>query len=200
MGTPAIAHFGTTIIESAPDETADQKQVPITGALGDTLAFLRVLGFQPALENMYPGVGRQYIWRRGDIGDVDYIEQDNFTSYSAVSRPATPGPRTGDSIFRMTHADPVGVFRTLQQAGLVQPIDGAHIEAFLDGSQTWLLIRGPNGQHYELGPTQSTAAGNHTVYVWTADDRLGEATANYAEHFGLAKAPTPAEDFTASAR
>jgi len=195
MGTPAIAHFGTTIIESAPDESADQRRVPITGALGDTLAFLRILGFRPAIENMYPGVGRQYIWRRGDIGDVDYIEQDNFTSYSAVPRPATSGPRAGDTIFRLTHAEPVGVFRSLEKAELVEVVDTAQREPFLGGSQPWLLIRAPNRQCYELGPTQPTAAGNHTVYVWTPDDRLDEVAGNYAEHFGLVRAQPKSEDF-----
>jgi len=190
MGTPAIAHFGTTIIEAAPDTEIDQKQVPITGALGNTLEFLRILGFQPAMENMYPGVGRQYIWRRGDIGDVDYIEQDNFTSYGAVPRPATDGPRAGDTIFRMTHADPVSVFQKLEAAGLVEVSDKAQREAFVDGNKAWLLIRGPNGQHYEFGPTQPTVAGNHTVYVWTPDDRLDDVAGNYAQHFGLMPAQT----------
>lgn len=193
MGTPAIAHFGTTIIEAAPDAEVDQKQVPITGALGRTLEFLRILDFQPAMENMYPGVGRQYIWRRGDMGDIDYVEQDNFTSYGAIPRPATAGPRAGDTVFRMTHRDPIGVFRKLDEAGLVEPADATQRAAFLNGSRSWLLIRGPNGQQYELGATQPTVAGNHTVYVWTPDDRLDDAAASYAEHFGLM--PTDTEDF-----
>ncbi len=193
MATPAIAHFGTTIIEAAPDADADQKQVPITGALSRTLEFLRILGFQPAMENMYPGVGRQYIWRRGNMGDIDYIEQDNFTSYGAMPRPATESPRAGDTVFRMTHGDAVGVFRTLDDAGLVEPADADQRAAFLDGSRSWLLFRGPNGQQYELGATQPTVAGNHTVYVWTPDDRLEQVADNYAAHFGLI--PAEAEDF-----
>jgi len=194
MGTPAIAHFGTTIIERAPGDGVDQKQVPITGALADTLRFLEILGFQPAIENMYPGMGRQYIWRRGRAGDVDYIEKDNFTSYAAVSRPASGCPRVGDTVFRLTHADPIYILRTLDAEGLVQVHDDEQRQAFLAGSSNWLLLTGPDGQQYELGATQPTMADNHTVYIWTDDERLEAVCRRYAEHFGLE--PTgSAEDF-----
>ncbi len=195
MGTPAIAHFGTTIIEEAPDEGVDQKQVPITGALADTLQFLEIFGFEPAMENMYPGMGRQYIWRRGRMEDVDYIEKDSFTSYAAVSRPRSPGPRVGDTVFRLTHADPVGVLRELDAKGLVRVHDEPQREAFLGGARAWLLVTGPDGQLYELGATQPTVADNHTVYIWTADERLEAVSRSYAEHFGLQPSTGSAEDF-----
>ena len=80
MGTPSIAHFGTTIVESAPPEGMAQQDVPLDGILGDMLTFLKILGFVPGVENYYEGIWRQYIWSRGNVNDVDYVEQDNFTS------------------------------------------------------------------------------------------------------------------------
>lgn len=185
MATPCIAHYGTTIIERAPAHGVDQKEVPIEGQLADTLQFLELFGFEPLIENFYPDMGRQYIWRRGETTDVDYLEKDNFTSYRAEERPATAGPRVGDTIFRLTHRDPVGIYRLWQDRGLGAPLSERAEAAFLAGEQSWLLLRGPDGQLYEVGPSQALACANHRIYVWTADDRVDEAASAYQEHFGL---------------
>tara|TARA_A100001037_G_scaffold306672_2_gene353892 strand:+ start:6699 stop:7535 length:837 start_codon:yes stop_codon:yes gene_type:complete len=185
MATPSIAHFGTTIIEAPPPEGVEQRDVPIEGALKNTLRFLEIFGFQPLIENFYPGMGRQYIWRRGEPGDVDYIEKDNFTSYRAEQRPANERPRVGDTVFRLTHSDPVGMWLKWCEEGLVRAADDAIAEDFVAGRTEWLLLTGPDGQHYELGPTQPTAAQNHLIYVWTAKADLEDVAIAYREHFGL---------------
>lgn len=192
MRTPPVAHYGITIAEAPPPDGVDQRDAPLSGALARNLQFLEVLGFAPAITNLYPGVGRQYIWRRGEPGDVDYIEQDNFTSYSAVARPATPGPRQGDTVFRLTHRDPRAALATLRERNLVT-VDAAAADAFAAGATEWLLITSPAGQHYEFGPTQPTAAENHRVYVWTREDDIARIGRAYADHFGLA--PVASGDF-----
>ena len=188
MHTPAIAHFGTTIIEDAPAEGTDQREIPITGALARTLQFLTVLGFEPQTQNMYPGMGRQYIWSRGQPEDADYLEQDNFTSYAATLRPATEGPRVGDTIFRLPHRDARGVFDALQQQGLVEVVVPDALSAWQSGASEDLLIRAPNRQLYELGPSRPRAQDNHVIYVWTANDAVNDTAAAYGSHFGLADA------------
>ena len=185
MATPAIAHFGTTIIEPPPLPGVEQAEVPITGALKDTLRFLQIFGFEPLLQNYYPNMGRQYIWRRGQPTDVDYVEKDNFTSYVAEARPPTAGPRVGDTVFRLTHADPRAVWRAWQKEGLGVAAVAADVPRFLAGDSQWLLLDGPDGQAYELGPTQPDTAGNHRIYVWTDAEQLDEVTAAYVSHFGL---------------
>jgi hypothetical protein len=185
MSTPAIAHFGTTIAEPAPSPDVSQRDVPIEGDLAATLRFLELSGFEPLLENFYPGIGRQYIWRRGRPGDVDYLEQDNFTSYSARPRPATPGPRVGDTVFRLTHREPRALLAELEAEGLARIERGPARERFLAGDCDWLLLAGPNGQCYELGGTQPTVAGNHVIYVWTQASELEAVTAAHQQHFGL---------------
>jgi hypothetical protein len=185
MSTPPIAHFGTTLVEAPPPPGIAQQDVPVTGALRDTLKFLEIFGFKPLLTNYYENMGRQYIWARGDREDVDYIEKDTFTSYSAEPRPATAGPRVGDTLFRLTHAEPTRVLEALLQQGLVTMDDPAAGEAFIAGRQPWLLIHGPEGQQYELGWTQANRADNHVIYVWTEDARLAAAGQAYREHFGL---------------
>ena len=193
MATPAIAHFGTTIIEAPPEAGVNQADVPIAGALRDTLRFLEIFGFEPLVENFYPGMGRQYIWRRGQPGDVDYVEKDNFTSYRAESRPHTQGPRIGDTVFRLTHADPRAVWQAWQAEGLGEAWVAGAAEKFMAGAQPWLLLRGPDGQAYELGPTQGDVAGNHCIYVWTAATAVDDIAAAYAEHFNLV--PDGVRDF-----
>ena len=61
MADMSIAHFGTTLIESAPPEGTDQATIPMTGDLARTHEFLTVLGAEIYIRNMYPGVGRQFI-------------------------------------------------------------------------------------------------------------------------------------------
>ena len=185
MNTPAIAHFGTTIIEAAPADDCDQRDVPITGELADMLQFLSVLGFEPQMDNMYPGMGRQYIWSRGQPEDVDYLEQDNFTSYAATDRPATDGPRVGDTIFRLPHKDPRGAFELLNRQQLVEVVQPEALAGWQAGATDYLLVRAPNRQLYELGPSQPATAENHVIYVWTADDDLIQTAHAYQQHFGL---------------
>ena len=174
MGTPAIAHYGTTIMEAAPPPGTSQQDVPLDGTLGRTLEFLSILGFEPHMQNMYEGIGRQYIWRRGEHGDVDYVEQDNFTSYVAEPRPDTDAPRTGDTLFRLTHGNPTAVLQRLLDRNLITVVNEAELAAFLDGSADWLLLTAPQGQIYELGITQAHTADNHCIYVWTDEARLEE--------------------------
>ncbi len=185
MATPSIAHFGTTLVEAPPPPNVAQQDVPVTGALAKTLRFLEIFGFEPLVENFYPGVGRQFIWRRGQPDDVDYVEKDNFTSYRAERRPPADGPRVGDTIFRLTHKDPVAVWRAWQAEKLVEAVVPGELTDFLAGRALWLLLVGPDAQTYELGPTQPQAADNHCVYVWTAKADLDRAAAAYADHFGL---------------
>lgn len=185
MGTPSVAHFGTTIVETAPPDGVDQQDVPITGALRDTLRFLELFGFEPLMRNLYPGMGRQYIWRRGDPSDADYIEKDSFTSYRAQARPPSSGPRVGDTVFRLTHRDPVGMWQAWQAEGLGRPLPADAEAEFVAGRTPWLLLEGPDGQCYELGPSQTEAADNHRVYVWTASANVDAVAAAYVQHFGM---------------
>ena len=194
MATPSIAHYGITIIEAAPAAGVDQRGVPITGVLARNLEFLKVLGFRPQIENFYAGVGRQYIWQRGEHGDVDYIEQDNFTSYSAAPRPPTPGPRQGDTVFRLTHRDPIATFKTLRARELIS-VDATEAGEFEQGRRAWLLFSSPSGQQYEYGATQPNAAANHRVYVWTAAADLARIRDAYRTHFGLQPQTGSSEDF-----
>jgi catechol 2,3-dioxygenase-like lactoylglutathione lyase family enzyme len=162
--------------------------------LADTLQFLDLFGFKPLIENMYEGLGRQYIWSRGKQDDADYIEKDTFTSFSSVERPKTDMPRIGDTIFRMSHPDPMGIYRTLKAKRLVDPMVSAEYEAaFLAGEADRIIYRGPDGQRYELCATLETTAENHTVYVCTDPAELEATLADFTAEFGLR--PAGAEDF-----
>ncbi|MFN3233275.1 MAG: hypothetical protein ACE363_14120 [Alphaproteobacteria bacterium] len=186
MGSPSIAHYGTTIIEAMPPEDAVQKDIPITGELKGALRFLELAGFRTLIENMYPGLGRQYIWNRGSQEDVDYIEMDSFTSYTAVERPATDRPRVGDTFFRLTHADPRGLYEAWQAEDLVTCIGTPeHEAAFKSGDADWILVRGPQKQVFELGPTQATRAENNVIYICTAPDQLDQIAADWCTHFDM---------------
>ena len=186
MASPAIAHYGTTIIETPAPAGVDQRSIPHTGALAGTLRLLELYGFEPLIENMYDGVGRQYIRRRGQITDPDYIEFDAFTSYRAVERPSTDTPRIGDTIFRLTHQRPVDLYRQAAALGLLNPANrSADANAFLHGDSPWLLARGPNGQLFELGATQATRRDNNVVYVWTASDVLEQTASDFCTQFGM---------------
>ena len=186
MASPAIAHYGTTIIEAPPPAGAVQRDIPHSGALAATLELLELYGFEPLIENMYEGIGRQYIRRRGHINDVDYIEFDAFTSYRAVERPASTTPRVGDTIFRLTHHHPVERYRQAAAAGLLTPANrSADAGRFLSGADLWLIARGPNGQLFELGPTQGTRRDNNVVHVWTAPEELVQTSQDFCRQFAM---------------
>jgi hypothetical protein len=186
VSTPSIAHFGTTLIEPPPPPGVAQSDIPVTGDVARTLQFLEVLGLEPAVRNLYDGVGRQFIWRRGDPRDSDYLEIDTFTSYRAVSRPATAGPRVGDTIFRVTHADPQRVYQTWRARGLAVPVGRFEAEAdFRAGRRAEILVRGPQGQWFELTQSVSDRVLNHAVYIWTDPERVAAVAASYADTFGL---------------
>jgi hypothetical protein len=190
MASPSIAHFGTTIMESPPLPGIPQQEAPKTGDLARTLYFFSLMGLQPLVENMYEGIGRQYIWSRGAPADSDYLEIDTFTSYRAVPRPAAPFPRVGDTIFRLTHGDPRALFRDWQERGLAVAGNAAMEAAFLAGDRDWLLLTGPQGQAFELGATQTTRAGNHAVYIWTDPSRAAAVAERFCREFDLTPAGT----------
>ncbi len=187
MASAAIAHYGTTIIEAPAPTGVDQRAIPHTGDLAATLRLLELYGFEPLIENMYDGIGRQYIRCRGMVTDPDYIEFDAFTSYRAVQRPASNTARVGDTIFRLTHQHPIEVFRQAAAEGLLTPANrSAH--TFLCGDSPWLLARGPNGQLFELGPTQTLRRDNNVVHVWTAPEALDQTTSDFCTQFGMQEA------------
>ena len=187
----SIAHFGTTLIEAAPADGVDQASVPMTGDLARTDRFLRILGAELQVANMYPGVGRQYIYGRGHPSDPDYFEKDTFTSYTAVPVPALDHPRVGDMIFRLPHRDPKGVAHELMDAGLIKPLSS--FDAFMKGDSALLWFTGPDGQQYELSQSADEHHENHRVYIWTDPDTLEDHEAGYAAFFDLHPADT--EDF-----
>ncbi|TDI60564.1 MAG: hypothetical protein E2O92_05185 [Alphaproteobacteria bacterium] len=194
MGTPSIAHYGTTLMEDMPPEGTAYADHPKEGDLADTLQFLDLFGFKPLIENMYEGLGRQFIWSRGNQDDADYVEKDTFTSFTAGERPKTDMPRIGDTFFRMSHADPVGIYQTLKDKGLISHIGNPdHEAAFLAGDADRVIYMGPDKQRYELCATLPTIAANHIVYICTDPDELDATLADFEAEFGLSPAGT--EDF-----
>lgn len=186
MSTPSIAHYGTTLIEQPGPKDVPQADHPMTGDLEKTDRFLRLLGLEILIINMYPGIGRQYIYSRGKHGDVDYIEKDTFTSYTAVERPASDKPHVGDTIFRITHAEPIALYDQFCEEGLVTCLGTKSAKlAFRSGDAECLLIMGPDKQRYELCATKESVADNHVVYVWTNPSELDEVKADFADEFGL---------------
>ena len=53
-----------------------------------------------------------------------------------------------------------------------------------------MLLRGPDGQSYELAPVLPDAAGNRRIYIWTPDERVEAVAGAYQKHFGLEPAGT----------
>jgi hypothetical protein len=186
MGSPSIAHFGTTVMEPPPPPGVSQQEAPQQGPLGRTLEFFRLMGLRPLLENMYEGIGRQYIWSRGGPQDADYLEIDTFTSYRAVPRPESAQPRIGDTVFRLTHPEPRELFAAWTAQGLATTmLPQDRVAAFQAGESDWLLLRGPQGQLFELGPTQRARADNHVVYIWSDPRQAAQTAANYCREFSL---------------
>lgn len=186
MGTPSIAHYGTTLIERPGPDDVPQAEHPMTGDLEKTDRFLKLLGLEILITNMYPGIGRQYIYARGRHGDADYVEKDTFTSYVAVERPASDKPRVGDTIFRITHADSIALYKQFCAEGLVTCLSTKSQElTFQSGDANCILIMGPDKQRYELCATKDTVADNHVVYVWTDPSELEEAKADFTKEFAM---------------
>ncbi len=186
-----IAHFGTTLIESAPGTDEDQASIPMTGELARTDRFLTILGMEVYIRNMYPGIGRQFIYRRGDMSDADYIEKDTFTSYTAEPLPALDVPRVGETIFRVPHRQAVEVAGTLAEEDLITPLSS--LEDFVSGTADRLLFDGPDRQRYELVTSSAARHENHRVYIWTADEDLAAHKDAYAKYFNTIDAGT--EDY-----
>jgi hypothetical protein len=186
MSTPAIPHYGTTLAESPPPPGVSQAEARLAGMLGATDGFLRLAGFELAVRNLYPGVGRQYIYRRGQPSDADYLEKDCFTSYAAQPPPPSAAPRVGETIFRFPHRDPCALYRRWRAEGLATPLLGERAEAaFLAGEDAALLLRGPDTQRYELTRSSSERAENFAVFVWTDPARLAETIDAYAKQFAI---------------
>jgi hypothetical protein len=181
MGTPPIPHFGTTLYEQAPPEGAIQAEIPLTGMLGRTDRFLKLLGAECYIQNFYGQLGRQYIYRRGKIGDLDYFEKDSFTSYAARFAPASDRPRVGDVIFRVVHRDVRNVYQQMLAEDLARPIGPEGDEdRFLSGEQGSLLIMGPDAQRYELAEVGEALVDNHAIFIWTDPARLQDTIRHYA--------------------
>ena len=183
MADMSIAHFGTTLIESPPAADADQASIPMTGDLARTDQFLRMLGAEIYLRNMYPGVGRQYIYKRGSLSDSDYFEKDTFTSYIAEPVPGLDKPRAGDTIFRLPHKAPQDVVQALADADLIVPISS--FDAFLAGDADTLLFLGPDHQQYEICASLPQRHQNHRIYIWTSKQDLEDHQTGYAQDFDL---------------
>ncbi len=176
MATPSIAHFGTTLPEDVPPDGAVQIDVPFTGSLARTDRFLQLFGMELLITNMYPGVGRQYIYRRGERSDVDYVEKDTFTSYTSTFAPDPGAPRVADTVFRLPHPDPRAVWGAWEAEGLVELLHDDGIA---------VLFRGPDHQVYELVPSSDDPVDNHAIFIWTDPGEADVIEKDYDEHFGL---------------
>ena len=197
MGTPSIPHFGTTLYEATPPDGADLATLPFGGMLSRVDRFLTILGMERYVENIYGReVGRQYIYRRGQLGDLDYFEKDAFVSYSATFRPPAPSPRIGDVVFRVVHHEPRRIYEQLLAEDLVRPIGPeGEAAAFVAGERDTVLFRGPDEQDYELSPVGPTFAANHAIFIWTDPAQAARTEAEYGEQFELLPITGRAEDF-----
>ncbi len=197
MATPSIPHFGTTLYEVPPPADADQSAIPFEGQLARTDRFLTLLGAEIMIRNFYgPTVGRQYIYRRGQMGDLDYFEKDSFTSYSASFPPPSERPRIGDIVFRVVHRDVRNLYQRMLREDLVRPIgpDGES-KAFLEGAVRSLLIMGPDDQRYELSEAADTHVENHAIFIWTDPKTMADTVRGYAVQFDLVNRVGAKQDF-----
>ena len=190
MADMSIAHFGTTLIESAPSKDADQASTLMTGDLGRTDEFLRILGAEIFIKNLYP-FGRQFIYKRGEVTDPDYFEKDTFTSYTAAPLPDTDSPRVAETVFRLPHQHPRQIATSLMDKGLIKPLSS--YDEFVNGSLATLFFIGPDRQRYELIESSKSRHKNHRIYIWTDDKDLENHKRGYAANFDIRLLGT--EDF-----
>jgi hypothetical protein len=176
MTTPCLAHYGVTVAE--PLVAADRLDVdPPGGDAAAGLEFLAWLGFVPLHTNLYAGVGRQWILRRGEVGDPGYLERDLFTSFRGdEAAPAgTDEPHVGDAIFRLPVEDPAATLASLRERGWAEPY----------ASVTGPLFRGPDATVYELAPITGDDAIDRTISLWTDPETLERAVTTWGEVFAL---------------
>jgi hypothetical protein len=174
--TPCLAHYGVTVSEPpVPDDRLDVD--PPGGDAGRGLEFLAWLGFEPLHTNLYAGVGRQWILRRGKAGDPGYVERDLFTSFraDAVERAGTDVPHAGDAVFRLPVDDPDGVLAELRARGWAEPYAG------VDGP----LFRAPDAAVYELAPITGDDSIDRTISLWTDAADLARAVGTWTTVFGF---------------
>ena len=174
--TPCLAHYGVTVAEPpvSDDRLADQEP---GGQAAEALAFLRWLGFVPLHTNLYAGIGRQWILRRGERGDAGYLERDLFTSFRAGEVDDAGGDvaRAGDVVFRLPVTDPAATLRELIECGWAEPYHGV----------LGPLFRGPDAAVYELAPITDDGAVDRTVSLWTDPTTLHGAVATWTKTFGF---------------
>ena len=183
MADLSIAHFGTTLIEALPGEGDDQAAIPKTGDLARTDKFLAILGAEVYLTNMYPGMGRQYIYKRGDVTDPDCFEKDTFTSYTAKSLPETATPRIGETIFRLSHRNAIQAANDLMSEFLIEPLSS--FDQFVNGTADRLFFLGPDQQQYEICNSTDQRHENHRIYIWTDAVDLDAHKEGYAANFNI---------------
>jgi hypothetical protein len=176
MTTPCLAHYGATVSE--PHVPSDRlASAPPGGDAAAGLEFLRWLGFEPLHTNLYADIGRQWILRRGQVGDPGYLERDLFTSFRA-DEPVHAGgdtPRAGDAVFRLPVVDPVETLDGLRSRGWAEPYCG------VDGP----LFRGPDAMVYEVAPITGDDMVDRTISLWTAPNDLERAVTTWTSVFGL---------------
>ena len=190
MTDMSIAHFGTTLAETAPAQDEDQNITSISGDLKRTDEFLKIMGAEVYITNLYP-FGRQFIYKRGEPADPDYFEKDTFTSYSATPIAETETPRIGETVFRLPHRSATKVAALLNDKGLIEPL--SDYNGFITEASSTLLFLGPDKQKYELIQSNNMQHINHRVYVWTDENDLKDHKDGYAENFDLEFQDT--EDF-----
>ena len=137
----------------------------------------RWLGFVPLHTNLYAGIGRQWILRRGEVGDPGYLERDLFTSFRGdEAAPAgTDEPHVGDAIFRLPVDDPAATLAGLRERGWAEPYAGV----------AGPLFRGPDATVYELAPITGDDAIDRTISLWSDPATVDRAVATWHDVFGL---------------
>jgi hypothetical protein len=174
--TPCLAHYGATVAEPlVPDDELALR--PPGGRAAEGIAFLRHLGFELIVENLYPHVGRQWIFRRGTVGSPGYVERDLFTSFRAgeIAPAGIDPPRVGDTVFRLPVSDPDAVFDDLVHHGWAG--------AYLAG--TGPVFMGPDAAVYELATVTGDPVLDRVVSLWTDPVHLDRSIGTWTTVFGF---------------
>jgi hypothetical protein len=184
--TPCLAHYGTTLAEPKPPEGTDLATWPISGQCLAAHEFMAALGFVPLITNLYPTLGRQWIFRRGERGDVDYLEKDQFSSWIAGDAPSTTSPRVGDTVFRLPLRD-LESWRDVLAPFVKEPVWAP------GGGTDGNLVMGPDEQWYELTESVELPADNRVISIWTDPADVERIAADYVRCFGMHVVTTDAD-------